>query len=142
MIKKKMMVLACTLATCAVMSDIPVAADTVSYNWQFNSVAETEKTGAGYKNDNEQKYYLSINAGNISASNMFGTRIRRSSDNAYMSSYILHDRTKKSVPYSYTERANTNTRYYMRGKKDSASASNLPLNVAGKVTYLIMCYTV
>ena len=44
-----MMVLACTLATCAVMSDIPVAADTVSYNWQFNSVAETEKTGAGYK---------------------------------------------------------------------------------------------
>lgn len=135
MIKKKMMVLACTLATCAVMSDIPVAADTVSYNWQFNSVAETERTGEGYKNDNEQNYYISIHAGNLSGSNFFGTRIRRSSDGAYMSNYVLHDRTKKSARYPYSVRANTNTKYHMRGKKDSSSASTLPLNVAGKVTY-------
>ena len=36
MIRKKMIVMACTLATCAMMSSMPVLADTASYNWKFN----------------------------------------------------------------------------------------------------------
>ena len=45
------------------------------------------------------------------------------------------NRHKMSVPYAYSAKANTTSRYYMKGKKDSASSTTSPLNVAGKVTY-------
>lgn len=135
MIKKKIMVMACTLATCAMMGSVPVLADTASYNWKFNSIEGTLPTGSGYKNDSEQNYYITISSGNVSSSNIFGTRIRRSSDDALMSNYVLHRGLKQSQPYAYSATANITTRYYMKGKKDSDSTTTSPLSVAGKVTY-------
>ena len=119
MIRKKMIVMACTLATCAMMSSMPVLADTASYNWKFNSTVGTLPTGSGYKNDSEQNYYITISSGNVSSRNIFGTRIRRAADDALMSNYVLHRGLKMSV----------------KGKKDSASSTTSALNVAGKVTY-------
>ena len=135
MIRKKMIVMACTLATCAMMSSMPVLADTASYNWKLNNTVGTLPTGSGYKNDSEQNYYITISSGNVSSSNIFGTRIRRAADDALMSKYVLHRGLKMSVPYAYSAKANTTSRYYMKGKKDSASSTTSPLNVAGKVTY-------
>lgn len=135
MIKKKKLTLVCALATCIAMSGISVSADTASYNWKFNGTSGTLPTGSGYKNDSEQQYYLTISSGNISSSNVFGVRIRRSADDATMSNYTLHYGYKQSIPYSYSRTANTSTLYYMKGKKDSTSTSSNSLSVAGKVTY-------
>ncbi len=135
MIKKKIMAWACVLVSCVVMSGIPVSADTISYYWQFNSASERRASGSGYKDDTEQNYYITINQGNVSDVNIFGTRIRRLSDDAYMSSYVLHYGLEQSQPYPYSSIANTYTKYCMRGQKDSASTVASALNAVGKVTY-------
>lgn len=135
MIKKKIMAWACALAGCVVMSGVPVSADTVSYSWRFDNTTSTQKAASGYKDDTEQNYYLTISSGNVSTVHVFGTRIRRYSDDAMMSSYVLHRGTKQSVPYPYSATANIATRYYLKGQKDSASTSGTALYAAGKVTY-------
>ena len=117
------------------MCSSPVMAVTRDFDWTFNSTAGTLSTNSGYKNDNEQNYYLTINKDNISASNIFGTRIRKAANNAAMSPYVLHTSYESSAKYGYSSAVNTSTLYYMRGKKDDSSATTTPLHVAGKVTY-------
>ncbi len=117
---------------------LPVSADTLGYYWEFTSANATYRLGDGYKDDMEQNYYLTIGTepgASISATNKFGTRIRRSSDNAFMSNYVVHTSTKNSQPYGYTAYANTSTAYHMRGKKDSTSTSTKVLVVQGRTTY-------
>lgn len=132
--KKKILttIAALTLTmTCAV----PTMAATEPYHFKFNSTSGYLPTNSGYKNDSEQNYYLTISAGNVSSTNVFGTRIRRASDNAAMSGYVKHTSLKQSKGYSYSSNVNTSTLYYMRGKKDDSSTSQKALDVQGKVTY-------
>ncbi len=132
---KKIIIAVATLFTLGLITSIPVMAVTESYNWTFYSANGYLSTNSGYKNDNEQNYYLTINNGNISATNIFGTRIRRASDDATMSPYALHNSYETSAKYWYTSTVNTSTLYYMRGKKDDSSTASTQLNVSGRVTY-------
>lgn len=136
--KKKIAVLICTIALGISGAVLPASADTYGYWWEFTSTNMTHRLGDGYKDDMEQNYYLTIGTAPgaaISATNKFGTRIRRSSDNAFVSNYVVHTSTKNSQPYGYTSYANTSTAYHMRGKKDSTSTSTRVLVVQGKTTY-------
>ena len=134
-VKKMTGVLAATLMIGSLGFTMPVHAATECYSWHFNSTSGTLPTNSNYKNDNEQKYYLTINSGNVSSQNVFGARIRRSADNTAMSNYSTHTSNKKAQSYAYTASANTTTLYYMKGKKDTASTSTTTLDVGGKVTY-------
>ena len=133
--KRSLMRAVCCLLTCAVLSSIPVFAVTEEYNWKFSSTSGNLPTGSGYKNDNEQNYYLTISGGNVSKKNVFGTRIRKASNNAAVSSYVLHTSKEKSAKYGYSSSVNTSTLYLMRGKKDTSSTSIFALKASGKVTY-------
>lgn len=82
MLKKKITLAGMILSACMIMCPTPVMAATATYNWTFHSTSSSLPANSGLKNDTEQNYYLTINAGNISASNVFGTRIRRSADDA------------------------------------------------------------
>lgn len=121
--------------TCIMLGAMPVAAETVSYSFHFSNTSGKLPTNSGYKNDNEQNYYLTINSGNVSSDNVFGARIRRASDNAPMSNYAIHTSRKQAQVYAYSSKANTGTLYYMKGKKDTSSKTNTTLDVAGRVTY-------
>lgn len=118
-----------------VSSAVPTMAFTANYSFTFYSTNGFVSSNSGYKNDMEQKYYLTIESDEISSNNVFGTRIRKSADNTIMSNYITHTSEKKSQPYSYTKSANKTTLYYMRGKKDDSSTSTSKLHVEGRVTY-------
>lgn len=138
--KKKIVTLMCAMAVSVFGMAIPVSADTLGYYWEFVDTSVTAKLGDGYKDDMEQNYYLTIasfpqTSVALSPTNIFGTRIRRSSDNAYMSPYVLHTSKETSQPYGYSSYANTSTAYHMRGKKDSTSTHTGMLVVNGRITY-------
>lgn len=133
--RNKFLKLGTTLLVCGMLSVTPVFAATESYSFSFGSTRGTLSVNSGYKNDTEQNYYITISGGNLSSNNVFGTRIRRASDNAFVSDYKLHNKKKKSKAYAYTSKVNTKTLYVMRGKKDTSSTSSSNLNVSGKVTY-------
>ena len=132
--KKRILGLA-VLLSFAMLSVEPVAASTQSYSFVFHSTQGTLPVNSGYKNDTEQNYYITISGGNVSSSNVFGTRIRKAADDSMVSSYVLHTSQKKSKAYAYSTSVNTSTLYYMKGKKDTSSTSSSDLNVSGKVTY-------
>ncbi|MBD5542890.1 MAG: hypothetical protein HDR01_01255 [Lachnospiraceae bacterium] len=133
--KSKFLKTATIVATCAMLSVIPVSAATESYHFVFKSTDGALPVNSGYKNDTEQNYYITISGGNLSSANVFGTRIRRSSDNAFVSNYVLHKAKKQSKAYAYTSKVDTDTLYYMRGKKDTSSTTSTALEVSGRVTY-------
>lgn len=133
--KRKFLKLATTVAACAMLSVVPVSAATEPYHFIFNSTNGVLSVNSGYKDDTEQNYYITINGGNLSSNNVFGTRIRRASDNAFVSNYVLHKAKKQSKAYAYTSKVNTNTLYLMRGKKDTSSTTSTALEVSGRVTY-------
>lgn len=134
--KKKFVTTIATLSLSLMCSlPLPVMAATESFNWTFNSTQGNLPTNSGYKNDNEQNYYLTINSGNVSSTNIFGTRIRRATDNAAVSSYVLHTSYESSAKYGYSSTVDTSTLYYMRGKKDDTSTTTTSLKAAGRVTY-------
>lgn len=121
-IKRKLMMLGCTLATCVTMGATPAFAQTEDFiNWTIASTAsnDTRDTLAGYKNDNEQNYYLTITIGNVSSSNVFGTRIRKA--NGSVSNYVIHKSYMTSKPFAYTSTVNMSEKYFMRGKKTVAA---------------------
>lgn len=136
MMKKKFIATIAALMLSTVCS-LPVMAVTESYNWTFYSDGPEDdlSTNPGRKNDMEQYYYLTINQGNISPANIFGTRIRKASNNAAASPYVLHTSYEYSKRYAYSIAVNTTNVYYMRGKKDDTSTTNTALHVGGKVTY-------
>lgn len=126
--------------TLSMVCSLPVMAATQvtePYNWRFYSDGPEDdlSTNPGKKNDTEQNYYLTINQGNISSYNIFGARIRKAANNEAVSPYVLHTSYENSVPYAYSTYVNTTDTYYMRGKKDDSSTTNVALSVAGKVTY-------
>ena len=113
----------------------PVSAATQSYHFTFHSTSGYLPVASGYKNDTEQKYYITISGGNVSNTNIFGTRIRKAANDSIVSDYKLHKGYKQSKGYNYSTTVNTSTLYYMRGKKDTASTSGSDLEVIGRVTY-------
>lgn len=138
MMKKKFIGTIAALALSMVCS-LPVMAATrvtESYNWTFYSDGPEDdlSTNPGKKNDTEQYYYLTINQGNISSSNIFGARIRRA-DNVAVSPYLTHTSYEYSQPYAYSTHVNTIDTYYMRGKKDDTSTTSVALRISGRVTY-------
>lgn len=133
-LKKKILGLGLVLAVslgCA----IPASAVTVWYDWIFVSTNVTLPAAVGKKNDMEQNYYFTVVSGNVSSSNILGTRVRRAEDDASVSGYELHKYKEQSVPYSYTTYVDQNHSYYMNGKKDSESTSSATLSATGKITY-------
>lgn len=134
LMKKKLFTTIAAL-TLSMICTLPVMADTVSYSFKFNSTSGYLSTNSGYKNDNEQNYYLTISSGNVSSTNIFGTRIRKAADNAAVSPYVKHTSLEQSKKYAYSSSVNTSTLYYMRGKKDDSSTSSDALEVRGRVTY-------
>lgn len=136
MMKKKFIGTIAALMLSMVCS-LPVMAVTEGYNWTFYSDGPTDHlpTTPGKKNDMEQSYYLTINQGNISSSNIFGARIRKAANNVAVSPYLTHTSFEYSKPYAYSSAVNTTDLYYMRGKKDNTSTTDIALYVAGKVTY-------
>lgn len=132
---KKLAATFLVLTLTAVSFATTASADTKSYNWTFGGTSTTMMTEKGYKNDNEQNYYITISSGTLSSTNKFGTRVRRSSDAAMVSPYVLHTGLKTSQPYAYTSSVNTKTLYELRGKKDTTSTTSAKLQAVGKVTY-------
>lgn len=132
--KKRILILAAVMA-CIMMTTIPSFAVTKEIKFVFLSTKPTQTTEVGKKNDSEPNYYITISEGNVSESNVFGTRIRRVRGDAMVSPYITHKAKEKSVPYAYSSTVNTIDSYYLKGKKDTCSTSILPLAVTGKVTY-------
>ncbi len=120
----------------SMVCSLPVMAVTEGYNWTFYSDGPEDdlSTNPGKKNDTEQYYYLTINQGNISSSNIFGARIRKA-DNVAVSPYLIHTSFEYSKPYAYSTYVNKTDTYYMRGKKDDTSTTSVALRVSGKVTY-------
>lgn len=134
MIKRKWIGVVAAL-TLSMMSAIPALAVTETYSWKFYTTTGNLSTNSGYKNDDEQSYYLTTNSGTISSTNIFGARIRRAVDNAAMSPYKLHTAYETSEDYAYSSSVDTSTLYYMRGKKDDTSTTTSSLSVGGRVTY-------
>lgn len=132
---KKKIFTVMTALTLVLTSAVPVMAVTEPYNFKFYSSQGYLSTNSGYKNDNEQNYYLTISSGNVSSTNVFGTRIRKAADNAIVSPYKLHTNKEQSKKYEYSSYVNTTTLYLMRGKKDDSSTSKDELKVQGQVTY-------
>lgn len=134
-IKKKIIRLVCFVVALTFVAMIPISAQTITFDWIFVDEKTALPCGTGYKNDSEQNYYLTILSGNLSTSNVLGTRIRRASDNALMSNYVTHVNLKQSVPYTYTSKAVASVYYYMNGKKDNSSTTSSGLSATGRVTY-------
>lgn len=139
MMKKKFIGTIAAL-TLSMVCSLPVMAATQvtePYDWTFYSDGPEDDlpTNPGKKNDTEQNYYLTINKGNISSSNIFGARIRKAANNAAASPYVLHTSYEYSEPYAYSTSVNTTDTYYLRGKKDDTSTTDTALRVAGRVTY-------
>lgn len=134
-LKKKMMGLVLALTVAVIGCGVQVSAETIWFDWIFTSTKGTLPAGAGHKNDMEQNYYLTILSGDVSTANIFGTRIRRASDEAAVSNYVTHTSKKQSARYPYATYVDNHTNYYMNGKKDSTSTTSSMLSVTGKVTY-------
>lgn len=132
---KKIFTMCFTLALCVMSLSTTVFADTLPYNFTFNSTSSTLPVASGYKDDSVKKYYITINGGNISGTNKFGTRVRKSANDAVMSNYVVHTGLKQGWSYGYTASINTSTKYYLRAKKDDSSTTSTALTVKGKVTY-------
>ncbi len=109
---------------------------TRSYSWTFNSTSGYLSTESGYKNDSEQQYVLTIStSSNVSSSNIFGTRIRKASDDSTVSPYVIHTTKFTGEYFNYSSTVDTSTLYKMRGKKDDTSSSATALYATGRVTY-------
>lgn|GEM_PF-586276 len=132
---KKIFAMCFALALCVVSLSTTVFAETKPYNFVFNSTSGTLPVASGYKNDSEKKYYITINGVNISGKNKFGTRVRKSANDAVMSGYVVHTGLKQGWPYGYTASVNTSTKYYLKTKKDDSSTTSTALRVKGRVTY-------
>lgn len=133
--KIKKMLAVGAAALCIAGSAMPAMADTVSYDWRFTNEDTTYMTGSGFKDDNEQNWYLTISGGNVTSLNVFGTRVRRSTDAAMVSSYVTNTSKVTGKRYAYTSSVNTVSKYELRGKKDDSSTTPIPLDVSGRVTY-------
>lgn len=128
----------CFLLTFCVMSlAMTASAQTKEFDWYFKNVTDTSNSQTGYKNDNEQRYYITINWGNVAPDNKLGTRIRKVKGDVPMSSYELHTSHKKSQRYSYNQGiyASMDAEFLMRAKKDDSSSNPNGLSAAGKVTF-------
>lgn len=133
MIKKlsKSIILLLALAICTSGSVASAAGHTLSFD--FTSKSQTKNTDSYAKNDNEQNAYVTLkdSAGNdfIPGEDVFGCRIRRTSDDAFMTDYSL---TNKFITYKlpYTKKGYKNKKYYLRGKIDSSGKYSI-LSVRG-----------
>lgn len=118
---RKVTVLLLALAICTGGSVASAAGHRLSFD--FTSKSQTKNTASYAKNDNEQNAYVTIkdSSGNdfIPGEDIFGCRIRRTSDDAFMTEYTL---TNKFITYKlpYTKRGYKDKKYYLRGKIDSS----------------------
>ena len=120
---RKAIVLLIALAICAGGSIASASGHKLSFD--FSNKSQAKKTAAYAKNDNEQNAYVTIKNSNdsdfVAGEDVFGCRVRRASDDAFMTEYTL---TKKFITYKlpYTKKGYKGKKYYLRGKIDSTGA--------------------
>ncbi len=95
---------------------------------------DKEDTVPHAKNDNEQMAYVSTvsTSGFVQGKDVFGCRVRRSSDEAAVTNYrtTAWFNGKLRMPYDQGITGVKGTNYFMRGQIDSTSASKA-INISG-----------
>lgn len=128
---RKAMVLLLALSICTGGSVASAAGHKLSFD--FTSKSQTKSTDPYAKNDNEQNAYVTVedssNNDFIPGEDVFGCRIRRASDDEFMTEYTL---TNQFITYKlpYTKEGYKNKKYYLRGKIDSSGKYSV-LSVRG-----------
>ena len=105
-------------------------------DYYYFSLSGTQKkdTAPHAKNDNEQMAYVSTisTSGFVQGKDVFGCRVRRSSDGAAVTGYrttAWFDGTLR-MPYDQGITGVKGTNYFMRGQIDSSSSSK-DINISG-----------